>query len=417
MPQVLNLDGLALDIHQGKLRRAAVNVARDVLAPKAAEVDRSGRFPRENFQAMAEAGLIGMLVPEKYGGSGAGVLTTAVVMEEIAKACPSTAIMYNMHLCGLLVAMAMADEAQLEELISPVATAGRLWSFAMSERGSGTRIWHMDSHLVEQGDELVFDSFKSFVSGAGHADHYLVPVRASSEAGPKDLSLLLVEGTNPGIHVQGSGWDAMGLRGTASQPIHFRDCRVPRGRRIGKPTEAFSYMMAYSLPIYMVGLSACYIGIAQTAMSAAIQHVKQRVHSDTGQSLAHVETVQRYCAEMKYRVDTVRAMLHRVARLADAANLLFDQFDEAEILDEIIRENPDDPFFVELSSLKVASCELAVEVVDSALQVCGGAAYKRGHTVERCYRDVRAGSIMAPADDALKLIIGKQLLGMPQPWE
>ncbi|WP_428262078.1 acyl-CoA dehydrogenase family protein [Haliangium sp.] len=416
MPQVLNLEGLALNPNQAKLRRAAQRVAKEVLAPSAEEVDRSGRFPTENFEALAKAGILGMIVPEEYGGAGAGVMTTAVVMEELARACPSTAVMLNMHISGLMVAIAMADEEQKAKFIQPVATEGQLWGFAMSERGSGSRIWHMDSHAEERDGELVFDAFKSFVSGSGEVAQYLVPVRASPDSGPSDLSLVLVEGQNPGVKPQGT-WDSMGLRGTSSRPIHFQDCRVPIERRIGKATEAFSYMMAYSLPIYMVGLSAVYVGVAQTAMDVAVEHVKRRVHSDTQQSLARVETVQRYFAEMKYRMDTMRATLHRVARLADAATLLFDEFDQAEILDEIIRENPDDPFFSELLCLKLAACSMAVEVVDCALQVCGGAAYKRGHAIERCYREARAGALMAPADDAVKIIVGRQLLGMPQPWE
>ena len=121
-------------------------------------------------------------------------------------------------------------------------------------------------------------------------------------------------------------------------------------------------------------------------------------------------------AEMRIRIDQARATVLRVAQMSDNATVLFNEFARADLLDEIIRENPDDPFFVELAGIKVMACEMAIAVTNVAIQVCGGIAYKRGHIAERCYRDARAGSLMAPSDDALKVIIGNQLLGTPQPW-
>jgi alkylation response protein AidB-like acyl-CoA dehydrogenase len=186
--------------------------------------------------------------------------------------------------------------------------------------------------------------------------------------------------------------------------------------RLGDETAGFSFMMAYALPIYLVGLAACYLGLAAAAFDEAIQHVKQRVHSDTGRSLATVETVQRYAAEMRCELDRARATALRVAQMSDNATVLFDEFTSVGLLDEIIRENPDDPYFVELAEVKIIASEMAVEVAHTALQVCGGSGYKRGHVVERCYRDARAGSLMGPSDDTLKVIMGNQLLGTPQPW-
>ena len=176
-------------------------------------------------------------------------------------------------------------------------------------------------------------------------------------------------------------------------------------------------MFAYTLPIYQCGLSACYVGIAQNALDTAREHVKHRIHSDTGAPLSTMETIQRYIAEMQVRVDQARHLVYRVAQMADNATVLFDEFHEAELLDDIIRANPDDPFFVECAQIKVAACEMAIDVTNKALQVCGGRSYKRGHPCERAYRDARAGSLMGPADDTLKLIIGRQLLGVRQPWE
>jgi alkylation response protein AidB-like acyl-CoA dehydrogenase len=152
------------------------------------------------------------------------------------------------------------------------------------------------------------------------------------------------------------------------------------------------------------------------AYEAAVAHVKQRIHTDTNKSLAHLETVQRLVAEMRVAIDCVRFTTLRIAQQADNAVVLFNEFAQTGLLDEIIRDNPDDPFFIEVAALKPAACEMAIQVTNKALQVCGGAGYKRGHPVERGYRDGRAGSVMGPSDDTVKLVIGTQILGLSQPW-
>jgi alkylation response protein AidB-like acyl-CoA dehydrogenase len=322
---------------------------------------------------------------------------------------------YAMHQSTVPLMCALVDEKQIDAYIGPLVRGEKLGGFAMSEPGSGNRIWHMDSFAVENSEGFVIDSFKSFATSAGYADYYLLPTRANNHVGPTDLSVFYIDGRDPNIEPKGI-WEGMGLRGNSSRPVHFRNCQVPKMSRLGEPTAGFSFMMAYALPIYLVGLAACYLGIAQAAFDAAIVHVKNRVHSDTNRSLATVETVQRYAAEMKLRIDSTRATVLRVAQMSDNATVLFNELTNAGLLDEIIRENPDDPYFVELAEIKPLTCEMAVQVTYTAMQVCGGAGYKRGHPVERAYRDARAGSLMGPSDDTLKVIMGNQLLGTPQPW-
>lgn len=414
MPNALNLEGIALTRETGRWRRLAEQVGQEVLVPSASQVDRDGEFPKNSIEALKEAGLLALMVPESRGGAGGSIVTALLVTEALAKCCASSAMCFAMHQSALPLMFALSDKTQ-DELLASIIGGKALCGFAMSEPGSGNRIWHMDSFAVDEGPTFLIDSFKSFCTSAGYCDYYLVPLRASEHVGPTDLSLFLIEGADPHIEPKGT-WDGMGLRGNSSRPVHFNKCRVPAINRLGEPTTGFSFMMAYALPIYLVCLSSCYLGIAQAAFDAALNHVKGRVHSDTKKSLASVETVQRYFAEMKARIDQVRATLLRVAQMSDNAFVLFDELAEADLLDEIIRENPDDPYFVELAEVKVMACEMAIAVTGMALQVCGGTAYRRGHPAERCYRDARAGSLMAPSDDTLKVIIGNQLLGTPQPW-
>jgi alkylation response protein AidB-like acyl-CoA dehydrogenase len=414
MPNALNLQGIALTTEQGRWRRRAEQIAGKVLAPLAAEIDREGRFPTEGIDALRREDFLGLMIPAELGGPGGDIVTSMLVTEALAKGCASTAMCYAMHQSTIPLLCTLADPAQAAAYVEPIRRGELLGGFAMSEPGSGNRIWHMDSCAQENDDHFFVDSFKSFATSSGYADYYLVPTRANAEVGPTDLSVFFVDARTPGIEPKGV-WDGMGLRGNGSRPLHFQ-CRLPKLSRLGAPTAGFSFMMAYALPIYLVGLAACYLGIAQAAFDAAIAHVKGRVHSDTNRSLATVETVQRYAAEMKFRIDQARAAVLRVAQMSDNATVLFNEFTASDLLDEIIRENPDDPFFVELAEVKIIACEMAVQVAHLAIQICGGVGYKRGHVVERCYRDARAGSVMGPSDDTLKVIMGNQLLGTPQPW-
>lgn len=415
MPNALNLDGIALTREQGRWRRVAEALARDVLQPNAGEIDRTGAFPSANIAALKASGLLALVIPTALGGGGGDIVTAALVTEALAKGCVSTAMIYTMHQSTLPALCALATAEQAERFIAPIVRGEKFGAFAMSEPGSGNRIWHMDSHAMPNGRGFVLDSFKSFCTSAGYADFYLVPTRGSADVGPTDLSLFWVDGDDPAIEPKGA-WDGMGLRGNGSRPLHFNHVHVPASHRLGDATAGFSYMMAYALPIYLVGLAACYLGLASAAFDGAVEHVKRRVHSDTQRALATVETVQRYAAEMRCRIDQARATVLRVAQMSDNATVLFDEFNAAGLLDEIIRDNPDDPYFVELAELKIVASEMAVDVAHTALQVCGGSGYKRGHPVERCYRDARAGSLMGPSDDTLKVIMGNQLLGTPQPW-
>lgn len=412
----LNLKGIAIEKEEADWKRVAHRLSTEVLAPNAGQIDRESLFPTGNIKALGEAGLMGLTVAKEKGGPGGTVKSLALVIEELAQGCASTAMCYTMHMSGLLVIAALVEGRQVEQFLKPIIDGERLNSFAMSEPGSGNRLWHMDSYAQKDGDDYIIDSFKSFATSAGYADSYLVPVRANSEVGPNDLSLFLIDGKDENIKPIGK-WDGLGIRGNSSTPVHFDKCRVPAFNRLGHETCGFSTIFAYSLPIYQVGLSALYLGIAQAAYDAAIAHVKKRIHSDTGVALSNMETVQRYIAEMKLSIDQSRHLIYRVAQLSDNALALFDELAKAELLDQVLRANPNDPFFIELAEVKISACEMAINVTNKAFQVCGGTAYRHGHPVERHFRDARAGSVMAPSDDTLKLIMGRQILGIGQPWE
>lgn len=415
MPADASLNGIALTPEEAELKAAVRSLAERLFAPGAEQVDRDAAFPTANVQALREAGLLNASVPKRFGGRGASILATAVMTEEAGRACASTAMVLAMHYSVLPVLFMKASPAQADGLLAPIAQGRSLTAIAASEVGSGTRLWHMDGHADDRGDHVLITAAKSFVTASGHADHLLVPVRTSPAAGRDDLDMYLVPRDTPGVSRLGT-WDAMGMRGNDSRPIRFDQVRLPAGHRIGGAGDAYGYLLAANMPHYLVTMSAAYLGIAQGAMDAAVAHATARKHSDTALSMAHIETIQRYVGTMKGQVDQMRCSLYHHARLVGRAIPVFDELAEAGLLDRTLKKRTDDPFFAELLSMKAGICETARATVDLALQVAGGRGYKRGTPIERAYRDVRAGSVMAPSDDIAKLVAGRQLLGVPQPW-
>lgn len=408
------MSGIELTALQGEWKARAKKVAESVLAPNASRIDREGVFPRENLTALAADGFLALTLPKAAGGAAADILTTTLVTEELARGCASTAMCFHMHTSTVPLVAALSRGPQLERFVLPIGRGERLGAIAQSEPGSGSRVWHSDSYAEETEDGFVLHGAKSFCTNAGEADYYVVPVRSRKGARPDEMSLFLVDQPL----AREVEWDAMGLRGSTSSPVRIEGLRVPKENRLGGENDGFPMIVAFNFPIYQVGLAAVYVGIAEAAFAAAIAHVKTRVYPDTGTPLAAVETVQRLVAEMRLRIDRARAVLHRVARLVDRGAKAMAELARAGVLGDVIEGIlRKDDLFLEIAEVKLVACEAATEVANIAMQLVGGAGYKRGHAVERLYRDARAGSLMAPSDDALKVLIGKHVLGHPFPWE
>lgn len=398
---------LDLTAEQKRWRDRAREISRDVLAPNAAAIDTDSRFPRENLRVLGEAGILGLPVSPDHGGPGADLLTIVLVNEELGRGCASTAMCCHMHLAATALIASVAEGDQVERFVEPILRGQHISTYAISEPGSGSRWWHMVSFVERRDGGYHLDSFKSFATSAGEADSYIVPVRASSTSPHHEYTLLLVDREIENVKPIGT-WDAMGLRGNRSTPMHFDGCFVPDSHRLGDAAFGFPLLLAHGLPCYQIGLAAVYLGIAAAAFDFAVSHVTKRVHADTGLPLAKVETIQLYVADMKLRLDQARAFVFDVARYVDS--LARKHGDLIEVIDKV-------EFLQAVASVKIIACQAAAAVTDKALQVCGGTGFSRKHPVERYYRDARAGSLMGPADDILRVLIGQRALGLPYPWE
>jgi isovaleryl-CoA dehydrogenase len=370
------------------LRDSARQLASEVLAPRAAQIDTSRSFPTENFQVLAQAGLLGILVPVAHGGVGAGLSAFATVCEELARGCASTAMCFLMHGCGTAVIAARADSEQAERWLRPIARGECLTSLAFSERGTGAHFYQPEIQARRNGG-YTLSGAKSFVTSGGHADLYLALVKASSES--EGLDVLAVERGMGGLSFAGD-WDGLGLAGNSSVRMQLDDVHVPERNRIGAEGDGADLVFGVVAPTFLIGVAAVNVGIAQAALDAAVQHAMQRRYSPGGQLLAEIQAIQFYLAEMKVATDGARALVSRASALADQS--------DPEALPAAM-------------SAKIAAADAVSGVTDRALRVCGGQGYSRSLPVERHLRDGRAGAVMAPTTEVLKEWLGKLQCGLP----
>lgn len=363
-------------------------IAEEKIGPKAADVDKEGRFPQESLTALAEAGLFGLTIPTEYGGMGQGLRVMAAVLDEIAQRCASTAMIYLMHLNGVACYSAAPNvaEKQLRE-----AAAGRhLSTLAWSEKGSRSHFWAPLSQAQARNGQVVLNAEKSWVTSAGHADGYVVSTRSPESSGPTDTVLYLVQEGDPGVTVSGP-WDALGMRGNASAPMTLANATIPADRAFCEPGKGFEFMLGVVLPVFQIGNAAISIGVSEAAVQATIGHLTGKRFEHLNSKLSDLPNLRARLAQM--RIETDKARAHLVAAL-DAV------------------ENPNPATMLMVLETKTSAGDTALKVTDLGMQTCGGAAFSKHLSLERNFRDARAMSVMAPTSDVLHEFIGRALCGM-----
>lgn len=366
----------------------AAELADDVLLPNAAEVDGDARFPEENIDALGDEGFLGLTVPEEYGGMGQGLRASCAVLDELARRCPSTAMVYFMHLSAIAAYLERPEAAGPH--LRSAAEGDHLATLAWSEFGSRSHFWAPVSRERIEGDRVVLDAHKSFVTAAGHADGYVVSTGWAEAEAPTESMLYLVLDEDGGLEPEGE-WDALGMRGNASTPMRLDEVEIPRERALSDPGAGMEVMLEVVLPVFQLGNAAISVGMAEAACGIATDHVtgSRLEHEDS--SLADLQNLRARLA--RTRIETDRARAHLAA-----------------VIDAVEDPGPETELLV-LES-KAAAAETAREVTEIAMRTCGGAAYGKALPLERYFRDARAPGIMAPTTDVLHDFIGKALCGM-----
>lgn len=361
-------------------------ICRDVIAPNAAEVDASAAFPSAALAALAQAGLLGALSAPEVGGSGLGHGAAARVVERIARDCASTAMVTCMHFAGTAVLEHCAPEA----VRRAAASGDHLSTLAFSEAGSRSHFWAPTSTARDNGDGTVtLDAKKSWITSASHATAYVwssTPVAAEGAS-----TLWLVPADSPGLAVAG-GFDGLGLRGNDSAPVTAAGVRLPVDHRLGPDGGGFDLMMGTVLPIFQLGTAATALGLLEAAVTRSAAHVSASRYAHLhGAALSELPTIRAYIARMRIKTDLVRTLFEDTIAAIKSGRA-----------DTMLR----------VLEIKAAAGEAATEVLDTAMRVCGGAAFRKDVGVERLFRDARASGVMAPTTDVLYDFIGKAVCGM-----
>ena len=360
-------------------------------AARAAAHDRDGTFPADDFADLRAAGFFGLMAPERLGGAGAGFADYAAIAYELARGNGATALIFNMHasvtgaLSGvtdeLAEALGLPPEAlRARDDYLRAAAAGAWYAVAMSERGVGSRLSQMSTRYRPVDGGFRIEGAKTFCSGAGNADAYLVAARSADE--PEKVSQFLVP-AGEGLRVEPT-WDALGMRATASHDLHV-DVTVPTGALLGG-VEGLALVVAQLAPHWMVAsYAAVYVGVARASVDAAIEHVNER-------KLAHLPAIRARIGRADAAVAAAHLAVLEAARRVDEAP------GDAETNRWVWRA-------------KLLAGTTAAEVAASMLEAAGTSAMRRGHPLERLYRDARAGSLQPATSDVCADWLGVDALG------
>jgi alkylation response protein AidB-like acyl-CoA dehydrogenase len=371
--------------------QTAATIARTVAAPLAAEVDAKGRFPRESIEALAHAGLFGLCLPADVGGRAEGPSTYVGVVEELAQACASTAMIYVMHVSAAQAIAAAGPTLEGKSDILRAVSAGKhLTTLALSEKGSRSLFWLPMSKLEERGDGFVTSAYKSWVTSASAADSYVSSAQKPGAASPLESAVYLLRKGAPGVRVAGP-FDGLGLRGNDSTPVSLEALAVRREDLISDLGGGLKIMLEVVLPWFAIGTAAMANGICRAAVTLTAEHLGA-TGFDSGSKLRDIPVLRARLAEMSAATEQSRALTAHTAR-------------------EMESPTPRTPLFVLESRL--SALEAALAVTDLGMKTCGGAAFSKHLGLERLFRDARAGWVMAPTADHLKDFIGKALTGLP----
>ena len=373
---------------QEQIRELASKIAKESIAPNSAECDRSGSFPQETVRSLGEAGLPGLIISEAEGGAGEGRTCFASVVQEIAGACASTALIYTSHVVAAKAIEIGGSESMKRQWLPAMLRCHFLGAFAVHEPGSGSNAGAISTKAIRDGDSYIVNGSKFFITSGGEADVYLVLVRTDPEKGPQGMSTVLIEKGTPGLSF-GRPEDKMGLRSTSSREMSFSDCRVPVENLIGKEGEGLQVIGKSLVGWGFYGAAAISVGIANEAVKASVKHAKERTIA--GQPIGVHQAVQIMISDMVLGSESSEAYLHTSAAKADAS-----------------------PGTAALNGFKAKlhASEMAVEVTNKAIQVLGGHGYCRDYVVERLFRDARGLTVHFKTSEWLQQDIAKAALGM-----
>jgi alkylation response protein AidB-like acyl-CoA dehydrogenase len=360
-------------------------VSTETVGPDAPNVDQQGAFPERGVKALASSGLMGAISAPEVGGMGLGMRAASAIVGRLAQECGSTAMVMCMHYCGAAVLEAFGTK----EVREAVAKGTHLSTLAFSEAGSRSHFWAPVSTARPSNGDIVLDARKSWVTSASKATAYVWSSQPLDANGGLS-TLWLVPADTQGVRVQGP-FDGLGLRGNDSSPVSANGARVPASAMLGKDGKGFDIMMNTVLPLFNVLSASCSVGIMEAAVQRTAQHATTTRFAELDSTLADLPTIRNYIARMRVRTSMARTLVD------DTISALETGRGDATLT---------------VLACKAGAGEAATEVLETAMRVCGGAAFRKDVAVERYFRDAHAANVMGPTTDVLYDFIGKALCGI-----
>jgi alkylation response protein AidB-like acyl-CoA dehydrogenase len=377
-------DQYRLTDEQQMLRSAVRELADDKIAPRAAAVDQEAAFPYDVLDELVKAGFHAVHIPEEYGGPGADAISACIVVEEVARACASSALIPAVNKLGSQpIIMSGSDE--LKKSVLPELAAGAMISYALSEREAGSDAASMRTRAVRDGDSWVLNGTKCWITNAGVSTYYTVMAVTDPDQGANGISAFVVHKDDAGFSV-GAKERKLGIKGSPTCEIYFEDCRIPVDRIIGEPGSGFKTALR-TLDHTRLAIGAQALGIAQGALDASVAYVKQR--RQFGKAIAEFQGIQFMLADMAMRVEASRQLVYAAAARAE-------------------RMEPSLSFTS--SAAKVFASDTAMSVTTDAVQLFGGYGYTQDFPVERMMRDAKITQIYEGTNQINRMVMARSLL-------
>jgi alkylation response protein AidB-like acyl-CoA dehydrogenase len=361
------------------------DLARSEFAPKAMERDKTKEFPSDNLAKLGELGLMGMMIPPEYGGSGADSVSYVLALAEVAYACASTAVVMSVHnsiVCESI--LRYGSDAQREKYLKRMATGEMIGAFALTEPNAGSDPVRQTTRAVFEGDSYVLNGTKRFTTTGKNAGIIIVTAKTDEQARHKGISAFLVEQGTPGLTV-GPLEDKMGLRASDTVDLIFQDCRIPADNRLGNEGDGFLIAMT-GLDGGRIGIAAQSVGVATAAFDAAVQYSRER--EQFGQSISKFQGLRWIIADMATEIEAARLMMLSAAEMKDNG------------------EN----FTLQASMAKLFASEMVNRITAKAVQIHGGYGFTKEYPVERYYRDARVFTIYEGTSEIQRVVISNQIL-------
>ena len=367
------------------LRKTVRQVADDKIAPRAAEIDETGEFPWDVNKALVSADLHAVHVPEAYGGVGADAIASAIVIEEVARACCASSLIPAVNKLGTMGLILAGSEELKHNYLGKLARGEGMFSYCLSEPEAGSDAANMKTRAVRDGDSYVLNGTKRWITNAGVSDFYTVMAVTDPDAGSRGISAFVVEKADEGVSF-GAPEKKMGIKGSPTREVYLDNVRIPADRRIGEEGTGFKTALR-TLDHTRLTIGAQALGVAQGAVDYCIRYVQER--KQFGKPIAEFQGVSFMLADMAMKTEAARSLIYRAAAMSE-------------------RMEPDLTFMS--AAAKCFASDVAMEVTTNGVQLLGGYGYTRDYPLERMMRDAKITQIYEGTNQIQRLVMSRNLL-------